>query len=146
MADDRTAVESLAADLRLILTDGEVPDTIQAQMARAGMKSLSLFVLISEDPSSLRATLVAAPFGLDPAEAGIAPELSLERKINQARILDAWEVCKGRREEERKIEAQSRARNEPIVRLKSEHIQTRSKYEAAFGKLTGNEYHAFSYL
>ena len=65
-AERATLLAQLAADLRFILSDREVPESVQVEMARAGMKSLSVFVLIADDAPNLRTTLHAAPFNLDP--------------------------------------------------------------------------------
>ncbi|CAK0883391.1 unnamed protein product [Prorocentrum cordatum] len=119
----------LAADLRFLLEEKEVPDAVQDAMARQGYNTLNRFALLGDDRAQVRAVL-ARDFGLDPAagrEGGPAARLAI------VKVIDAWETACLRAEEDRKRGAEAKSARLPKLIGKATHLSMREAAQQIHG-------------
>ena len=128
------ALAKLAPDLRFILSEREVPEALQAQLSLAGFRSIGLFNSMVDSRGDLRAMLIAE-FGLNPAELNLAPGEALARRVNAARIVDAWDTSRKRQEEHDRVQAEQKASRLPLTLSRSQHINLRTRYERDHGRV-----------
>ena len=117
------ALELLAPDLRFLLAGREVDHALQANIAATGFTTISLFSLIADTRGDLRAALHDPPFNLNPNEGGLDPSLAAGRRVQAARLLDAWETARSRVEEKKKLQAEQRASRLPLTLNATEHVK-----------------------
>ena len=127
-------LDLMAPDLRFIMAEREIEPRLQALLGAAGYKSLGLFTSMVDNRAQLRAVL-ATDFGLDAAEANLAPATALARRVDQARIVDAWDTARKRSDEADRMQAEQRASRLPLTLNRAAHINLRSRYERDFGRL-----------
>ncbi|CAK0887969.1 unnamed protein product [Prorocentrum cordatum] len=121
----------LAADLRFLLEEKEVPDAVQDAMAGQGYNTLNRFALLDDDRARVRAVLTR-DFGLDPAaggEGGPAARLAIVKAI------DAWETACRRAEEDRKQEAEAKSARLPKLIGKATHLSMRKAAQQIHGAI-----------
>ena len=136
---------ALDSDLAFILDDREVDSDLQDRLASTGITKLSLFVLLADSRADFR-NLLAEQFGLDPAAQGILPAESLRRRMEAARILDAWEAGRARVDIVNKRDAERRSEQLPKSLLRSEHIELRRAYEGRFGRVADKVWPSEAYI
>ena len=133
-AAEALALARMAPDLQFILGEREVPLQLQAALSSAGFRSLGLFNSMVDSRAELRA-LLRADFDLDPAAVGLAAGVPLERRVNVARVVDAWDTSRKRQEEQDRSQAEQKASRLPMTLSRAQHINLRSRYERDFGRV-----------
>ena len=133
----RAALEAsvglISPDLRFVLSERDVPEALQAKLSDAGYRTIGLFVAMVDSKTTLRATLIS-DFDLDPAAQGLAaPEIIL-RRVNCAKMVDAWDACSRRQDENDRLQATQRASRMPMTMAGSSHIILRQRYENDYGR------------
>jgi len=139
--EQRTVLATMSTDLKFILSDKGLPPALQVRIGQHGFTTLSLFSLLSDTRTELRAYL-SGSLGLDPMAADLTEQERIDRRINTARIIDAWETAKIRVEERARLEASQRASRTPLTLMASDHVNLRRTYEAEYGAVTDKKYPA----
>ena len=124
--------DNLAADLRFLLEEKEVPDTLQDAFADQGYTTVCRFALLDDNRANVRAALTR-DFGLDPAAQ--APEVGREARLNIVKVIDAWETACRRSEEDRKQEAEAKSSRLPKIIGKAAHLSMRRAAQELHGEL-----------
>ena len=133
------ALATVSAELQFMWSEREVPADLQATLALQGIKTLGVFGSIVDTREQLRNTLKIMLL-IDPEEAGVAADVAVQRRVNLARIIDAWETSRKRISERDRISAEQKASRLPITLERSQHVMLRQKFEAEHGRLKD---HAF---
>eukprot|EP00971_Amphidinium_carterae_P326757 6457753-Amphidinium_carterae.1 len=120
-----------ASELKYVFDERSIPTELQNRIIEAGYISTNLFAAYAETRSELRDNLVA-DFGLDTKEKDISTEESSKRRLNCARLVDAWDVCKRRCDEVVRKQAEQRASRAPITLPKGSLLEMRRAYEEKF--------------
>eukprot|EP00971_Amphidinium_carterae_P345974 6487191-Amphidinium_carterae.1 len=76
-------------------------------------------------------TNLMADFSLNPNTEGLASEEAAKRRLNCARLVDAWDVCKRRSDEVVRRQAEQRASRAPITLPRGSLQEMRRAYEDA---------------
>jgi hypothetical protein len=108
------SVALISPDLRFVLSERDVLEALQGKLSDAGYGTIGLFVAMVDSKATLRATLIS-DFDLDPAAQGLAvPEIIL-RRVNCAKMVDAWDACSRRQDENDRLQATQRASRLPMT-------------------------------
>ena len=135
MADAMAASLALMApDLRFVLSEREVTPELQAELSDQGFRSIGLFVSMVDTKAELRAYLQQTITG-DPAENGITRDVAITRRMNAARLIDAWDACSKRQDESDRVHATQRASRLPLTMAGSQHIILRQRLENEYGRV-----------
>ena len=126
--------ESMTARLQYILAEAEVPDTLQDQLALAGLTSLGLFASMGSDDKSVREFL-ADVVGLDPA-GELDRAVRGKMRMNVTRICSAFMVAKTSNEVEVKHNAERSTMQLPLLISTEEFTACRNAFERIEYKLT----------
>ena len=118
--------ERLAPDLRFLLEEKEVPETVQDALAQSGFVTINRFAILDDNRSAVRAALTR-DFGLDPQQ-------DVAHRLSQVTVLDAWETACRRAEEDRKQEAEARGSRLPKMLGKAVHLSMHRAAEAIIGE------------
>ena len=129
------AVPELDAELRFVLSEREVPADLQAMLAAEGYRTLGLFASMSDTKGELRLALQVAPFSLNPAAAGITDADARSRRVNLARLVDAWSSAVHRVTEVEKRQAADRSEGAATTVPRSQLIALRIRYEDEAGRV-----------
>ena len=135
-------VAQLTDEMRHLLDARKINIEIQAAIAELGLTTVNMFALLGDDVKMVRESLAAPPFNLDPDAEGLAPALKLKKRVDQAKVLDAWEGAKARAGEKHKSEAVQRASNLPLTLACGDQVTLRRFDEAIFGKAEEASYPA----
>lgn len=127
-------LDLMSPDLRFILAERDVSDHLQFQIAEAGYRTMGLFVAMVDSKTELRGAFKDL-FGLDPAEAGLTPDVIKERRINVARLTDCWDATSRRCDEASRVQAEQKASRLPVTISRSIHITLRRRFETDHGKV-----------
>ena len=109
----QAAMEKGKPDLKWILSDQEVPETIQGVLFEAGVTKASTFMGLGEDRAEVKATL-KEDFKLDAAA-------NIQTRISVAKLLTAWEMTKVHCTKENEAAAEARAGQITRAITTSEH-------------------------
>ena len=123
----------ISPDLRFVLSERDVPEGLQGKLSDAGYRTIGLFVAMVDSKTTLRATLIS-DFDLDPAAMGLAGPDIILRRVNCAKMVDAWEACSKRQDESDRLQATQRASRLPMTMQGSSHIILRQRYENEYGR------------
>ena len=142
LGDDEVAAALglMSPELKFVLAGKEVPNRLQAHLGRYGFKTLSTFAVMADTRADFRETLRGAPFSLDLTEGDA--DVRLQKRVNLARMIDAWETAKVRVEERARVESEQRASRLPVTVSATEHITLRRAYEAAHGRVEDKHFPA----
>jgi len=124
----------MAPDLRFILSERDVPTLLQAEVGLAGYKTIGLFMCMVDSRTELR-QMLSDSFHLNPAEMNITAAEAQQRRVNQARMVDAWDTASKRQQEHDRLQAEQRASRLPLTLTRARHIDLRSRYERDHGRL-----------
>ena len=102
------ALQTMAPDLRFILSERDVPALLQAEVGLARYKTIGLFMCMVDSRAELRQMLTDS-FNLNPAELNITPAEAQQRRVNQARMVDAWDTASKRQQEHDRLHKQNSA-------------------------------------
>eukprot|EP00971_Amphidinium_carterae_P111623 2210545-Amphidinium_carterae.1 len=79
-----------SSELQYIFEERSVPSELQTAIITAGYGSTSLFAAFAETRETLRKQL-ESDFDLSPFAEGISDAVARERRLNCARLIDAWQ-------------------------------------------------------
>eukprot|EP00971_Amphidinium_carterae_P346331 6487712-Amphidinium_carterae.1 len=120
-----------ASELKYVFDERSIPVDLQTRIIDAGYISTNLFAAYAETRSELRENLIA-DFPLDTKVEGLSSAECRERRLNCARLVDAWDVCKRRCDEVVRRQAEQRASRAPITLPKGSLLEMRRAYEEKF--------------
>ena len=130
-----TGFGALSSDLAFLLGDRDVDRRIQGCFGAIGLNSVSLFALAADTREELRTMLAASPFDLALGGDSVTPAVKIQRRVSQAKVIDAWEASKHRVDERKKTEAEQRAHGQPLTLASGEHTQLRKGYQNQYGEV-----------
>lgn len=120
--------EDLAADLRFLLVDKQVPEACMDKLAVMGFLTVSKFALIEDSRAAVRAMLVSE-FSLNPAERP-------DDRQKQAAFIEAWETAVERARREKEDDANLRSARLPRTMPKPDHLALQSAFHKAYFELS----------
>ena len=132
----------LTDEMRHLLDARKIVIGVQAAIGELGLTTVNLFALLGDDIAMVRDALSSPPFDLDPAAADITPAQKLKRRVDQAKVLDAWEAARARAGEKRKTEAVQRSTSLPLTMASGDQVNPRCAYEGIFGTVEDECYPA----
>ena len=144
MTDDE-AIKTLSAELRYMLDDRNISQTIQAGLARSGFRTMGLLSAIADTRAEIR-EMAKTEFGLDTTAANLTNEVKMSRRQACAALIDVWESCKRRNEELDKQASEAKASKLPMTFPKSDISTLRTRYEAEYGKKEDSHFPADSFI
>lgn len=130
---DQQVLDSMSPEICYIMNERMVPATFQIELGRAGYTSINTFACIVDTKAELR-TLLALDFGMNPAEANLAPEEGRARRVLIARVVDSWQTICKRVTDKDAVESDQKARNVPTTMSRQAHIVLRNRFEKDWGK------------
>lgn len=120
--------DDLAADLRFLLVDKQVPEDCMDKLATLGFLTVSKFALIEDSRGTVR-TMLKSEFGLDPAERA-------DDRQKQASFIEAWETAVERAKREKEDDANLRSARLPRTMPKPDHLALQAAFQKAYFELS----------
>ena len=136
---EKAFLDKVSPELQFIWSEREIPAIIQSGLGKSGYTTLGVFACMVDQRAELR-TVTKTMLGLDPDEVGITALEATDRRVNVARIIDAWETSKKRISERDRIAAEQKASRMPMVLEKTQHVMLRQKYELTHAKMLDSQY------
>ena len=141
---EQKELAAMESDLQFLLSEVEVPVSMQLRLVRLGSKSTATFAVMADDRPGMRAAIRADL--VDATEANLAPDLaSLARSVTTA-LLAAWMSA------EQKVTAQVKASAEggllrlPNLITRPALIALRQKFEAEHGRTNDTVWPCASFI
>ena len=128
----------LAGDLRFLLSDKEVPESLQDRLAATGVRSMERFALIDDNRAAIRTMLKD--------EWGLTAESNPNVRAHSAAFIAAWETAVARTDKIREEAAQAAASRLPRVMPAKELSGIRKAFNLKYFALADEDSPSDRYL